>query len=85
MDRFDRLESKLDKLDERLDKIDIHLGKVDITMSRNTDSLEEHMKRTELLEGQLESIQVHINYVQGIVKLISLISIIVGIYKAVVH
>lgn len=40
---LERIEKKVDKLDERLDHITIQL-------TRNTDSLEEHMKRSDHLE-----------------------------------
>lgn len=43
MDRFDKIESKLDKMNESLHNIDV-------SMARNTESLEQHMKRTDLLE-----------------------------------
>jgi uncharacterized protein YhaN len=46
---LDRLESKVDKLDERLDRIEIQITK-------NTASLEEHMRRTEAREQLVEPI-----------------------------
>jgi chromosome segregation ATPase len=54
---MDRIESKLDKLDERMDKLDNTLAEISISLvklqaidERNTSSLEEHIRRTELLE-----------------------------------
>jgi predicted nucleic acid-binding Zn-ribbon protein len=46
---LDRLESKIDKIDERLDRIEIQITK-------NTSSLEEHMRRTEALEELVKPI-----------------------------
>ncbi len=48
MDRLDKLDSKLDKLDEKLDM-------VDKTLVRNTESLEQHMARTEALEDYVKT------------------------------
>lgn len=45
-----RLDSKIDKLDERMDRIDI-------TLVRNTDDLENHMRRTDANEKRLEHIE----------------------------
>lgn len=47
-DKLDRLENKIDKLDSRLDNIAI-------VLERNTVSLETHIKRTNLLEDYVKT------------------------------
>lgn len=66
-DDFDKLEGMIIKLDDRIDN-------VDKTLVRNTVSLEEHVKRTDMLEsyvkervsyvnGEFEPIKKHVNQV----------------------
>ncbi len=63
--RLEMLESKIDRLDSRLD--DIH-----ITLVRNTDSLQEHMKRTDRLEKEFHPVRDHVKLVQFLVKCVGL-------------
>ncbi len=49
-----RLASKIDRVEERLDSISERGVEMISTLKRNTDSLEEHMKRTEANERQIE-------------------------------
>jgi uncharacterized coiled-coil protein SlyX len=83
--RLDRIEMKLDKLDGTLDTIKT-------TLIRNTDSLEYHIKRTNLLEESLKEvdedlkpIKVHVAQVsigiKVILTLITITGVIVGILK----
>lgn len=53
---LNRIIDKLDKLDERLDA-------VDTTLVRNTASLEEHVRRTNLLEQDMRPIKAHVQLV----------------------
>ena len=72
MDKWlERIEGRLDKIEETL--LDIQVNSV-----RNTASLEEHMRRTELAEASIEAfkedlkpIQEHIRQVKTIFWLIS--------------
>jgi hypothetical protein len=49
-DRFDKLESKVDRLDERLDTITV-------VLDRNTNSLQEHMRRSDANEAAIEEVK----------------------------
>lgn len=89
-DLLTRAISQLDKLDERLDS-------VDKTLIRQEENLREHMRRTDLLEKQHESLQKnmhdelnpiksHIQQVKGMSKIILiaiplLASLIGAVYK----
>jgi len=75
-DKFQRLESKLDTLSDKL--VDI-----DKTLVRNTVSLEDHVRRTNLLEEKLAPVERHVAMIQGIVKFIALMGVLLGIAKAV--
>jgi hypothetical protein len=75
-DKFQRLENKLDTLSDKL--VDI-----DKTLVRNTVSLEDHVRRTNLLEEKLAPVERHVAMIQGIVKFIALMGVLLGIAKAV--
>lgn len=74
---IDRLHGKLDKLDDRLDS-------VDKTLVRNTVSLEDHIRRTELLEQALKPVQQHITMLQGALKLVILFGIVASVGASLV-
>lgn len=52
-----RLEAKLDDVIKTNNNQDIILTKLELILERNTDSLEEHMKRTEKNEERIELIE----------------------------
>lgn len=76
------IEQKIDKIDERMDNIAL-------TLARNTESLEIHIKRTNLLESKVEIIDKHVIMVNAIVKtgglilgaMATLAGIVISLYK----
>ena len=68
----ERVFKQLDRIEERLDRIDV-------TLARNTASLEEHMRRTALLEQEVKPIKAHVAMVNGVFKFLGAISLILGI------
>ena len=73
----DVLKMLLERLDQRLDN-------VDITLARLTVSVEEHVKRTNLLEKQIEKtndeikpIQAHVAFMGAVAKMGSILGAIV--------
>lgn len=88
------MEQFLQLILDKLNSIDDRLNKIEETSARHDENLKEHMKRSDLLEKNLnliesdldekiEPIQKHINYVEGFFKLLGVIALIVGIYSAV--
>lgn len=88
------MEQFLQLILDKLSSIDERLNKIEETSARHDENLKEHMKRSDLLEKNLnliesdldekiEPIQKHINYVEGFFKLLGVIALIVGIYSAV--
>ena len=73
---LNRIITKLDKLDDRIDK-------VDVTLAKQHESLKEHMRRSDALESQMKPVQKHVVMVEGIVKFIGLIGIIIGIASGI--
>ena len=54
-------------------------------LTRNTQSLEEHIKRTNLLEEKMEQVQAADNRLQGAIKLILILGTIAGIVAAIIN
>jgi hypothetical protein len=81
----------LEKLDEKLDKVEERLGSIDITLAKNTQSLDEHIRRTELAEeaigfikDELKPIQKHVTQVHTILQAIGFIAVVVSILAGIV-
>jgi len=70
-----------DKMLEIILDIQKDVKEIDRTMSRNTASLEIHIRRTELLEEKMEHVERHVNMVQGALKLILSSSVLLGLYQ----
>jgi len=80
---FKRILDKLDILDGRLDS-------VDKTLIKQEANLDKHIMRTDQNEimiqeifEQIRPIQKHINYVEGILKFIGVLSILTGVAVAI--
>ncbi len=74
MDDYKRLEDKLDKV---VDKI----GSIDVTLAKQSVILEEHVRRTDILESKITPIEKHVIMVHGVLKFLGLIAIFVGIIE----
>jgi hypothetical protein len=58
-DRLSRIESQLERLNE-------DVGEIKIVMTRNTASLEEHMRRSDALETYVQKVEEHLT--EGVIK-----------------
>ena len=67
-DRLEKIETKVDKIDERLDHIALILERQVLVSAQNTDSLKEHMRRTDLLEKKLEPVEEHVTHITSAIK-----------------
>jgi len=74
--RLTRIETKLDDLSD-------HLSSIDSTLSAQHESLKEHIRRTALLEEDIKPIKVHVNRVEGALKLITLMAAIAAVIELV--
>jgi hypothetical protein len=65
----EKLEQKIDKLDERLDQIQVILAK-------QHESIEHHIKRTDLLESEVKPIKILVYQIMGVAKFLALLATI---------
>lgn len=79
----DEIKNQLDKMDIKIDKLDTRLDSIDVTLGRQHESLIEHMRRTALLEQQIEPIKKHVAQVSGVFKFIGFIGVVAGIAEGI--
>lgn len=72
--RLERIEAKIDDLSDKLGENNIILGKQHVV-------LEEHMRRTSLLEISVKILTRHRDMVEGGLKLLGILSLVLGICK----
>lgn len=70
---------KLDKIEDKVDKLDGRLDSAEKVAVKQEANLAEHMRRTELLENDLKPVKKHVAMVNGGLKLLGIISLIIGI------
>jgi len=69
-------------VDQKLDKIVDTLGKQAVTLERLTVTVEDHVQRSNKLEGILLPIQKKVNYAEGAFKLIGFLATLAGLIEA---
>lgn len=74
-----------ERIFEVLDKICEDLSELKITVAKQEENLKEHIRRTELAEENLqmlrqeiEPLKQHVTVINGILKIIGIISVIIG-------
>lgn len=79
-----------DRRIDRLDRIEERLLSIDRTLAVNTTSLQDHIRRTELLEkgmdvlvSELKPVQRHVTQVETVLKVLGAIAAIIGTLAAV--
>ena len=70
--------SKFDKIELKLDGISDDITEIKVIMARNTMSLEEHIKRTNILEEKLEPVEAHVLKVEGATQFVLILAKILG-------
>lgn len=73
----------MERLFNKIDKIDDRLNNIDTSLVRQTVSLEEHVRRTNLLESEIKPIKKHVFLIEATFKLIGLASVVLGIMAAI--
>lgn len=76
-DDLKRFEFKLDRIDQRMNN-------VDITLAKQSEILDIHVKRTNILEDSLKPVQRHVAMVDGAIKFLGLLGVITAIIEAIV-
>lgn len=69
------------KLEDKLDKLSEMQGEMNVTLAKQSVILEEHVKRTNLLEAKITPIERHVAMVNGALKLLGVLALIIGLIE----
>lgn len=70
-------------VDQKLDKIVDTLGQQAVTLERLTVTVEDHVRRTNILEEDIKPIKKHVWMVSGALKLIGLMATVAAIAEGI--
>lgn len=76
--------SDMTRIEDKLEKIEGHIGTQAVTLERLTVSVEEHVRRTNLLESKVEPLEKHVSMMNGALRLISILGVVAAIAEAIV-
>jgi hypothetical protein len=75
-------DKRLARIEMKLDDTNDHLSAIDGTLREQHVSLKEHMRRTALIEQELQPIKKHVNMVQGVIAFLTILATIAAIITA---
>ena len=78
-------EKRLDRIEDKLDLIDVHLSNINITLAKQSVILEEHVRRSTLLEEQVKPMQDKMHEIKGAVLFVKVIGWIVAVLETLRH
>lgn len=76
-------DGRLERIEDKIDKLGDKLSSVDVTLAAQHESLKLHMKRSDMLEAQLEPVKRHVAMVSGALKALGGVAILAGIIEAI--
>jgi tetrahydromethanopterin S-methyltransferase subunit G len=86
------MDDRLDRIEQKLDKISDEITAIKVTLHGQHVSIQEHIRRTEIAEANLEAlreqldpIEKHVLYVNGFLKGLGVVSIVLGLTALVLE
>lgn len=83
---FKGIENQIEKLDEKVDKLDEKIQDIGVVLTRNTSSLEEHMRRSlaneeaiQLMRQQIKPIESHVASVHTVLKIFGFLGLLASL------
>lgn len=64
-DDLDKIADKQDRIAENMADMAVDIAKIELTLERNTEALEEHMRRTALNEERLSILESDKDFLKG--------------------
>lgn len=74
-------DQRLIRIEQKLDDQNDHLSSMAVTLAEQHVSLEEHMRRTSIIEEDMKPIKAHVTLMNNIAKIVTFIVTILGAYK----
>lgn len=73
------MDEKLNKIDEKLDLLSARMASIDVTIAKQQTSLEEHIRRSDLLEIQVDELRKFIYTARGGIAILSTVLVLIEI------
>jgi len=67
----------------RLDKLAEDIGEMKVVQAAQASDIRHHIKRTDLLEESVKPVAQHVAYMNGVLKFVGLVGMLVGIVASV--
>lgn len=74
-------DKRLERIESKIDGIKDHMAEMNTTLAKQSIILDEHVKRTNLLEAKIEPIEKHVHMVNGALKLIGGLAVLASIVE----
>ncbi len=71
---------RLERVEDKLDKVVDSISNINVTLAKQSVILEEHVKRSTMLEDQMKPIKKHVDLVNAAFKLLGLLISVGGIH-----
>lgn len=71
------------RLENKVDKIVESISEINITLAKQSVILDEHVKRSNLLEAKMAPLEKHVVMINGVLKFLGLIAVFVGIVEGI--
>ena len=81
---IDIIINKFESIDQNLVRVEERLNGMDKTLVKQEENLKEHMKRSDMLEAQLEPVKRHVSLVESVFKIVGAIGVLVAIAAGIV-
>jgi archaellum component FlaC len=78
-------DKRLERIEDKIDDLSTHLSSIDQTLAGQHESLKHHVRRTDLLEAQVQPIMTHMAELKGVVRLFKFVSVIIAILEGLRH
>jgi len=72
-----------ERTENKLDSIVSDVNLIKVTLAAQNMSLEDHIKRTNILEGEIRPIKRHVYQVEGALKLLGALALMAAIVEAI--
>lgn len=73
----------MERLEDKLDGVKTDISAINVTLAKQSVILDEHVKRTNLLEEQLKPVEDHVKLIKSIAKIVSFIGM--GVILKILH
>ena len=76
-------DKRLERIEDKIDDARVHLSSIDKTLAEQHISLKDHMRRTEILETQLEPIKTQLSMAAGAIKVLGIVASLLTLLEAI--